>query len=44
MPKHQWNDEDRRVFLKMQKVGIKKLTPKEKARMNRIFTEETGLP
>jgi len=44
MPKHKWSAEDTKVFLKMKKVGIKNLTKKEYARMNRIFTEETGLP
>jgi hypothetical protein len=42
--KHRWTQDDMRIYRDMKQFGIKNLPPADKARLNFIFSYETGLP
>lgn len=45
MPRqHKWTQDDIRIHHEMKMVGFRNLKPKDKKRMQQIFTYETGLP
>jgi hypothetical protein len=45
MVRHNWTPADQAIVRRMKQVGgIKNLSPKDRARLQYIFTKETGLP